>query len=58
LRARMMTDQPRTLESLGVELSVSKERIRQIETQALQKLRAIIAANPAKRAAMEAELVL
>jgi len=58
LRARMMTDQPRTLESLGVELSVSKERIRQIETQALQKLRAIIAPNPAKRAAMEAELVL
>jgi len=58
LRARMMTDQPRTLESLSVELSVSKERIRQIETQALQKLRAIIAANPAKRAAMEAELVL
>lgn len=56
LRARMMTDQPRTLESLGEELSVSKERIRQIETQALQKLRAIIATNPAKRAAMAAEL--
>jgi len=56
LRARMMADQPRTLESLGQELAVSKERIRQIEAQALQKLRAIIAANPAKRAAMSAEL--
>lgn len=56
LRARMLSDVPRTLESLGVELAVSKERIRQIETQALQKLRAIIASNPAKQAAMAAEI--
>ena len=32
-------DEPRTLESLGQELGLSKERIRQLEAQALSKLR-------------------
>lgn len=36
---RKLGDEPRTLESLGEELSLSKERIRQIESAALTKLR-------------------
>jgi RNA polymerase sigma-32 factor len=36
---RKLRDQPRTLESLGQELGLSKERIRQLEAQALAKLR-------------------
>ncbi|MHA3914065.1 RNA polymerase factor sigma-32 [Halovulum sp. GXIMD14793] len=36
---RQVKDQPRTLESLGNELGLSKERIRQLEAQALKKLR-------------------
>ncbi len=36
---RKLRDEPRTLESLGGELGLSKERIRQLETQALGKLR-------------------
>ncbi len=36
---RKLKDDPRTLESLGQELGLSKERIRQLEAQALSKLR-------------------
>jgi RNA polymerase sigma-32 factor len=36
---RKLRDEPRTLESLGRELGLSKERIRQLEAQALAKLR-------------------
>ncbi len=36
---RKLRDEPRTLESLGGELGLSKERIRQLEAQALLKLR-------------------
>lgn len=36
---RKLRDEPRTLESLGFELGLSKERIRQLEAQALNKLR-------------------
>lgn len=36
---RKMADDPRTLESIGTELKLSKERIRQIEAAALEKLR-------------------
>jgi RNA polymerase sigma-32 factor len=36
---RKLRDEPRTLESLGRELGLSKERIRQLEAQALSKLR-------------------
>ena len=34
-----LLDEPRTLESLGGERGLSKERIRQLESQALVKMR-------------------
>lgn len=39
VRARLMADEPRTLEDLGGELGVSKERVRQLEQRTLSKLR-------------------
>ena len=36
---RIMSDEPRTLEDLGREMGVSKERVRQLEVRARQKLR-------------------
>ena len=42
VRARLMQDDTETLESLGAKLGVSKERVRQIETRALQKLRRVL----------------
>jgi RNA polymerase sigma-32 factor len=40
VRERLMTDEPRTLQELGVKLGVSKERVRQLEERARDKLRA------------------
>lgn len=39
VRERKLLDRPRTLESLGDELSLSKERVRQLEAAAFQKMR-------------------
>ena len=39
VRERKLRDDPRTLESLGNQLSLSKERVRQLEAAAFQKMR-------------------
>jgi RNA polymerase sigma-32 factor len=39
IQARRLSDEGATLESLGNVLGISKERVRQIENRALQKLR-------------------
>jgi RNA polymerase sigma-32 factor len=39
VRERKMRDEPRTLESLGGELGLSKERVRQLEAAAFAKMR-------------------
>lgn len=39
VRERKLREAPRTLESLGTELNLSKERVRQLEAAAFQKMR-------------------
>lgn len=39
IKERKLRDEPRTLESLGQELNLSKERVRQLEAAAFQKMR-------------------
>ncbi|MGG7519320.1 RNA polymerase factor sigma-32 [Allorhizobium undicola] len=47
IRARRLAEDAATLEELGSELGISKERVRQIETRALEKLRhALVEAHP------------
>lgn len=53
LRARRLTDEAATLEALGDRLGISKERVRQIESRALEKLRrALLERHPDAAAAM------
>lgn len=54
IRQRRLTDEGATLEELGQQLGVSKERVRQLEHRALQKLRASIS----KRVDSPQELLL
>jgi RNA polymerase sigma-32 factor len=42
LRERRLSEEAATLEALGDRLGISKERVRQIETRALEKLRAAL----------------
>ncbi|MBB3997308.1 RNA polymerase factor sigma-32 [Aureimonas pseudogalii] len=47
IRERRLQDDGATLEALGSKLGISKERVRQIETRALEKLRiALLQSNP------------
>ncbi len=47
IRQRRLSDEGATLESLGEELGISKERVRQIEARALEKLKtALLDAQP------------
>jgi RNA polymerase sigma-32 factor len=48
VRARQLAETPRTLESLGQELKLSKERIRQLEAAAYGKLRRSLEAEGAR----------
>lgn len=42
IRNRMLTDTPQTLEDIGVKFNVSRERIRQIEKNAFDKLKSLV----------------
>lgn len=42
IRERRLSEEGATLESLGSELGISKERVRQIENRALEKLKAVL----------------
>jgi RNA polymerase sigma-32 factor len=53
---RKLVEEPRTLESIGEELGLSKERIRQVESAALTKLRKRLEANTGKAAQLMATL--
>jgi RNA polymerase sigma-32 factor len=45
LRERRLSEETVTLEALGSQLGISKERVRQIESRAMEKLRAALAAK-------------
>lgn len=45
LQARKLTDTPSTLDSLSVEYNISKERVRQIENRAFEKVQAHVLAK-------------
>ena len=52
IRERRLSDEGETLESLGSSLGISKERVRQIESRAIEKLRmALMRDNPEMAAA-------
>lgn len=45
IRERKLREEPRTLESLGIELGLSKERVRQVEAAAFGKMRKYLEGN-------------
>ena len=48
--SRYLSENPETLEDLGAALNISRERVRQIETKALEKIRKSIQAKAQKLA--------
>lgn len=49
IRRRYLAEARATFSAIGVELGVSKDRVRQLEAKALGKLRALLAASAARR---------
>jgi RNA polymerase sigma-32 factor len=52
--ARRLSDDPVTLENLSEEFGVSRERVRQIEVRAFEKVQQAVRANVARREALPA----
>lgn len=52
LKARKLAEEPRTLESLGAELKLSKERVRQVEVAAFGKMRSTLSGHGAALTAL------
>ena len=50
VQKRFLTDNPETLEDLGLEFHISRERVRQIETKAYQKISKAVQTGAAKYA--------
>ncbi len=42
IKSRILSENPLTLEELGSELNISRERVRQIESSALQKIKSVL----------------
>jgi RNA polymerase sigma-32 factor len=42
IKSRILSENPLTLEELGSELNISRERVRQIESSALQKIKNVL----------------
>ncbi len=57
ITARKLADAPETLESLGIKLELSKERVRQLEAQALRKMRQRLEATHGSAAAQLAATI-
>ena len=50
VKKRFLSEEPETLENLGLEFHISRERVRQIETKAFEKISKLIRANAEKLA--------
>jgi RNA polymerase sigma-32 factor len=50
IKNRIMADEPLTLQKIGDQLKLSKERVRQIESEALKKLKKEISRTTSREA--------